>query len=48
VQFDHVLVDGLPGSAVRAVSSRCLPISDHCALAVDLDLGAPSRPAGHW
>jgi endonuclease/exonuclease/phosphatase family metal-dependent hydrolase len=48
VQFDHVLVDGLPGTAVRGVRSVCLSVSDHCALAVDLDLGAASEPRGHW
>jgi endonuclease/exonuclease/phosphatase family metal-dependent hydrolase len=37
VQFDHVLVDGLPAAAVRGFRSMCLSVSDHCALAVDLD-----------
>lgn len=42
VQFDHVLADGLPlGSAEAAKASAAamtLPVSDHCAVTVDLDL----------
>lgn len=38
VQFDHVLADGLDADAVRAVTALQLPVSDHCALVVDLDL----------
>lgn len=37
VQFDHVLADGIGESAVRDVEVLRLPVSDHCALAVDLD-----------
>jgi endonuclease/exonuclease/phosphatase family metal-dependent hydrolase len=39
VQFDHVLADGIAESAVRDVQVLRLGVSDHCALAVDLDLG---------
>lgn len=38
VQFDHVLADGLDGTAVRRVAALPLAISDHCALAVDLEM----------
>jgi endonuclease/exonuclease/phosphatase family metal-dependent hydrolase len=38
VQFDHVLADGVNVSAVRDVQVMRLGISDHCALAVDLDI----------
>jgi endonuclease/exonuclease/phosphatase family metal-dependent hydrolase len=38
VQFDHVLGDGVPADAVVRAEVLRLPISDHCALAVDLDL----------
>lgn len=38
VQFDHVLADGIGESAVRDVEAMRLPVSDHCALAVDLAL----------
>jgi endonuclease/exonuclease/phosphatase family metal-dependent hydrolase len=38
VQFDHVLADGVTASAVRDVRSLRLPVSDHCALMVDLDV----------
>lgn len=38
VQFDHVLAHGLGASAVRDVQALTLPVSDHCALAVDLTL----------
>jgi len=38
VQFDHVLADGIAEAAVRDVETLRLPVSDHCALAVDLDL----------
>ena len=37
VQFDHVLADGITPSSVHSVRSLQLPVSDHCALAVDLD-----------
>ncbi|MDQ1627231.1 MAG: hypothetical protein QOI54_975 [Actinomycetota bacterium] len=45
VQFDHVLAEGVGESAVRDVQVLRLPVSDHCALVVDLDLsaGAPGR-----
>ena len=36
VQFDHVLADGVPESAVHDVVAVRLPVSDHCALVVDL------------
>jgi endonuclease/exonuclease/phosphatase family metal-dependent hydrolase len=39
VQFDHVLADGIAESAVRDVQVLHLGVSDHCALAVDLELG---------
>mgnify|MGYP001046820343 CR=1 FL=1 len=38
VQFDHVLADRIAEAAVRDVEALRLPVSDHCALAVDLDL----------
>lgn len=38
VQFDHVLADGIAESAVHDVHSLRLAVSDHCALAVDLDV----------
>jgi endonuclease/exonuclease/phosphatase family metal-dependent hydrolase len=38
VQFDHVLGDGVPETAVRSVESVRLPVSDHCALVVELAL----------
>jgi len=38
VQFDHVLADGIPESAVHDVRALRLPVSDHCALVVDLRL----------
>lgn len=38
VQFDHVLADGIAASAVRDVQALRLPVSDHCALVVDLRL----------
>jgi endonuclease/exonuclease/phosphatase family metal-dependent hydrolase len=38
LQFDHVLADGLPPDAVAGAEALRLPISDHCALAVDLAL----------
>ncbi len=39
VQFDHVLADHpAPVSAARAMR---LPVSDHCGLVVDLDVGGP-------
>lgn len=48
VQFDHVLVDELPHRAVIGFRSMCLSVSDHCALAVDVDLDAPRQLGGHW
>jgi Metal-dependent hydrolase len=39
VQFDHVLADGIDESAVRDVQVMRLGVSDHCALAVDLEIG---------
>jgi endonuclease/exonuclease/phosphatase family metal-dependent hydrolase len=42
VQLDHVLADR--PAAVEAAHALRLPVSDHCALAVDL---TPGRPA-HW
>lgn len=39
VQFDHVLGDGIDEAAVRDVETMRLPVSDHRALVVDLDLG---------
>jgi endonuclease/exonuclease/phosphatase family metal-dependent hydrolase len=40
VQLDHVLADGL--STAQVTGARCqvhaLPVSDHCALTVDLDI----------
>jgi endonuclease/exonuclease/phosphatase family metal-dependent hydrolase len=38
VQFDHVLADGVGAASVRAVQARRLPVSDHTALVVDLDM----------
>lgn len=38
VQFDHVLADGVAESAVHDVRALRLPVSDHCALVVDLRL----------
>jgi endonuclease/exonuclease/phosphatase family metal-dependent hydrolase len=38
VQFDHVLSQGVPESSVRDVQALRLPVSDHCALRVDLQL----------
>lgn len=38
VQFDHALSQGIPESAVRDVQALRLPVSDHCALRVDLML----------
>ncbi len=38
VQFDHVLADGLAESAVRDVQAMRLPVSDHCAVVVDVDV----------
>lgn len=42
VQLDHVLADR--ATSVAAARALRLPVSDHCALAVDL---AP-RPPAHW
>jgi endonuclease/exonuclease/phosphatase family metal-dependent hydrolase len=38
VQFDHVFAHGIAESAVRDVQALRLPVSDHCALRVDLAL----------
>ena len=38
VQLDHVLLDGLPVSSVTAAQAMRLPVSDHCALVVDLSV----------
>jgi endonuclease/exonuclease/phosphatase family metal-dependent hydrolase len=38
IQFDHVLADGLPPRAVRASRVLRLPLSDHAALVVDIEL----------
>jgi endonuclease/exonuclease/phosphatase family metal-dependent hydrolase len=38
VQFDHVFAHGIAVSAVRDVQAMRLPVSDHCALRVDLAL----------
>ncbi|HEY5187228.1 MAG TPA: endonuclease/exonuclease/phosphatase family protein [Actinomycetes bacterium] len=38
VQFDHLLARGLAADRVRAEHVLALPVSDHCALAVDLEL----------
>jgi hypothetical protein len=41
VQFDHVLADGLPKEQrPTAMHVMALPVSDHCALAVDLPQSA--------
>jgi endonuclease/exonuclease/phosphatase family metal-dependent hydrolase len=37
VQFDHVLGDGIDTSQVRAANALRMPISDHCAVTVDLE-----------
>jgi endonuclease/exonuclease/phosphatase family metal-dependent hydrolase len=37
VQFDHVLGDGVDAATVIGVEALRLLVSDHCALAVDLD-----------
>ena len=41
VQFDHVLADGLTDAQVASAQATALalPVSDHCALVVDLNLG---------
>lgn len=47
VQFDHVLADR--PTAVRDVQALQLPVSDHCALVVDLgDQPPTARADGHW
>jgi endonuclease/exonuclease/phosphatase family metal-dependent hydrolase len=38
VQLDHVLASGVSLDAVRASTARRLPVSDHCALAVDVEV----------
>ena len=37
-QFDHVLASGFDGLAVLGARAERLPVSDHCGLAVDLEL----------
>jgi endonuclease/exonuclease/phosphatase family metal-dependent hydrolase len=37
IQFDHVLVDGLSPAVRSHARTMALEISDHCAVAVDLD-----------
>ena len=39
-QLDHILALGLDGEHVRQAQPWTLPVSDHCALTVDLDLAA--------
>ena len=39
VQLDHVLGRGVDPGAVHEVAAHTLPVSDHCALSVDVDLG---------
>jgi endonuclease/exonuclease/phosphatase family metal-dependent hydrolase len=41
VQLDHVLLDGLPSAMVRDARVLRLPVSDHCALIVDLGTLVP-------
>jgi endonuclease/exonuclease/phosphatase family metal-dependent hydrolase len=36
IQFDHILGDGISGSRVGEVRAEQLPVSDHCALSVEL------------
>jgi len=38
IQFDHVLADGLAVDARTQATVHTLPVSDHCAVSVDLDL----------
>jgi endonuclease/exonuclease/phosphatase family metal-dependent hydrolase len=38
VQLDHVLASGVSLNAVRAATAMRLPVSDHCALAVDVEV----------
>jgi endonuclease/exonuclease/phosphatase family metal-dependent hydrolase len=38
VQLDHLLLDGLPTSAVTAAQAMRTPVSDHCALVVDISV----------
>ena len=42
-QLDHILALGLAGDHVRAGQPWSLPVSDHCALSVDLDMTAFSQ-----
>lgn len=37
VQLDHVLLDGIAARSVSDVRALRLPVSDHCALAVEID-----------
>jgi endonuclease/exonuclease/phosphatase family metal-dependent hydrolase len=42
VQFDHVLADGLPKQKrPSATHVMALPVSDHCALAIDIPIDIP-------
>jgi len=43
VQLDHVLGSRLGGMSVTAASALSLPVSDHCAVTVDLDTSARGR-----
>jgi len=38
LQFDHVLAHGMPPSMTHRAHALRLPVSDHCAVAVDLEL----------
>lgn len=44
VQWDHVLGDGVGRSAVGRVRALPLPVSDHCALVVEVSLTAAGQP----
>jgi len=37
IQFDHVLADGLPDEVRTSATVHALPVSDHCAVSVDID-----------
>ena len=38
VQWDHILASGIGLDAVRAATTMRLPVSDHCALVVDVEV----------
>ena len=38
VQWDHILASGIGPDAVRAATTMRLPVSDHCALVVDVEV----------